>query len=1033
MISKLGFFTTTMEKLSQIRLNSSKSDPSKVVTVLSAIEDTIKANNAPLTPVSYFAALLALLETENVQYAGVYLLEAIISEVPDAVLCSKMDSVLAVLAPLLTLEDTATVRSATGVLESLLKAQSIESWRTVTTVQTFKSLLALGLDVRPKIRKRATQAVCSVLLSAPNSVARDSIASTVAAEELLKSATSADKRIALQSLQLIKSVAGSITWPVAFVDPLCDMLLRGVSQIGEGFITVVTFEVFEKVFEQGAKDVDLIRLQKLLKAITEFKPSEKDANVLPSWLAVIARGYEMYASAEAVDVSPVYKSVFPILQSDSDVVRKTCSACLQTLIGCLEQGKSSSAAQAIVSTTLRGINSGTRYRAARSELFNIVGALFDKLQEKSTLLTDALPILAESRHYAKDKTHIDSILGKAMAVLGPQNFFKVLPLNLEADGRAWLLPIMRDHVTHTQLAFFVNELLPLSEKFFPNSVGESNEAKVYRVVIDQIWSSLPGFCTEPTDLRASFTPEFAELLANVLYQQPDLRSVVCKALRNLCANTYMSKFALNFLLVLFNVFSQTAPEFRDSIMLTIKAFLSITTPGDLQTAFNKVLTIFSDSLAVDGAEVKHTAMDLVNAFVPHVDLDLIWAVFLAQSASTDSTMQKKAYKLLCAIAVFKPDFLQRKFPELQKALLDAKNVVQSVRKDRLSALVAVVKLLPREHLQFIPMILSEAVLCTKEQNEKARGSAFDLLVVMGERMKGGGRVQNSLLDTTMADADASVQEFFVMVQAGLSTSTPHMVSATVTALARLLFEFKDELSPEFIKEMLDDMDPILTSKNREVARSALGFYKVVLISLPVDVLSSRLEDLVTHLLGWSHEHSRDFKTKVKFMLERMVRKFGFDQIEPLVPEADKKLMANIRKTNERKARPETFDEAMDSGDEAYIQNTDEPVNLLDRSAMANVSSTRPSKAVEKLEEYPLKDGKYVIDPTEEPVQENLFLEARENSRRTAKGGVRFSNKRERDDEPEPVEERRKPNPKKFDRRSKKNSGQKGGNKRSRHN
>ena len=61
-------------------------------------------------------------------------------------------------------------------------------------------------------------------------------------------------------------------------------------------------------------------------------------------------------------------------------------------------------------------------------------------------------------------------------------------------------------------------------------------------------------------------------------------------------------------------------------------------------------------------------------------------------------------------------------------------------KDRLQLLSALVESLPADHLALIPEILSEAVLGTKEVNEKARDAGFDLLVVMGNKMAKGGSV-----------------------------------------------------------------------------------------------------------------------------------------------------------------------------------------------------------------------------------------------------------------------------------------------------
>lgn len=1110
-----------MERLAQIKLQSASKthNQGQLGVVLAAIEDTITTSNSPLIPTSYFASLLALLQTcvsgleitnQEIAYPAVFLLDAITPEVPATVRNNNFIQIIDLLVPLLNGDDVATVRAAVGVLESLLKVQTLESWRTRPTIQSFKSLILLALNTKPKVRRRATEAVCAIITEAPQSLTKDSIAATTTVEEVMRVATNqvtqSEKGPLLHTLQLVKAVAGSVSWPVTHVNALCDLLLQGISNIGEGFVTVVAFEVFEKVFEQGSKDVDLARLQALLKTIVESKPSERDAAVLPSWLAVIGRGYELYAAAsisEASDkVGGIFKLIFPLLQSETASIRKSCADCLQLLIrSCLVERKSNPTVQTIVTTVLRGLNSGARYRSARSEIFDIVKVLFGKLKSKANpILMESLTVLSETRQHLPDKTQIDAVLGAAIKAVGPEALLKGLPLNLTSgDGRAWLLPVLRDNVQNTKLSYFVNNLMPLAQEFEQRSSTAEIDAKIFKTVFDQIWASLPGFCDLPLDLPISFTRDFAEQLAKVLYAQPDLRSTICNSLQNLCLKPqqlidcpfsedelrsryqysrhlarsdlkHMSQFAMDFLSVLFNVYSQTLPEYRSNVLETIKAFLTICAPTDIQSAFSNVLGTLAENVdkPVSGSNsgtaegispAKYTIMDLLIVFIPHlsrVGLEMIWEICRVQLPAEDATMQKKAYKIFNTMSASDQGkaFLGSRIPQMQEVVLASKNVVASVRKERLAAMVNLMNFITSTDLHLIPAMLSEAVLCTKEQNEKARTMAYDLLVLMGQRMDAGGIVRMNDSDA----AEANIQEFFVMVQAGLGSITPHMVSATVTALARLLYEFRDKLSPTFILEMLDLMEPILDSTNREVARSCLGFYKVVVISLPADLVVNRLQALVGHLLGWSHDHSRDFKSKVKHILERMVRRFGIAAIERCIPEADKKLLTNIRKTQERKKRnkkaeekenaprntgKDAFEDAMQESDssgseesdaettngrtksrcrgrhdkeQTFIQHTDEPMDLLDRSAMAHVSSTDPS-VQRKQRSLPSErskfktnvDGKYIFADKEKNQKEEtnggsntgdlgVMMEARKGMTKNAKGGVKFSNKRSRDDE-----------------------------------
>ncbi|KAK5275322.1 pre-rRNA processing protein, partial [Cryomyces antarcticus] len=118
-----------------------------------------------------------------------------------------------------------------------------------------------------------------------------------------------------------------------------------------------------------------------------------------------------------------------------------------------------------------------------------------------------------------------------------------------------------------------------------------------------------------------------------------------------------------------------------------------------------------------------------------------------------------------------------------------------------------------------------------------------------------------------------------MVSAGLAGGSPHMVSASITALTRLLYEFRARLKQEVVVDLVETMDLFLTSANREIVRSVLGFVKVCVISLSTELMLPRLKTLVPNLIVWSHEHKAQFKAKVKHILERMIRRFGADLIE----------------------------------------------------------------------------------------------------------------------------------------------------------
>lgn len=56
-----------------------------------------------------------------------------------------------------------------------------------------------------------------------------------------------------------------------------------------------------------------------------------------------------------------------------------------------------------------------------------------------------------------------------------------------------------------------------------------------------------------------------------------------------------------------------------------------------------------------------------------------------------------------------------------------------------------ITMLPSDRLHVLPAILSEAVLATKENNEKTREAGYTLVVEMGRKMASGGSIKRSLI------------------------------------------------------------------------------------------------------------------------------------------------------------------------------------------------------------------------------------------------------------------------------------------------
>lgn len=328
----------------------------------------------------------------------------------------------------------------------------------------------------------------------------------------------------------------------------------------------------------------------------------------------------------------------------------------------------------------------------------------------------------------------------------------------------------------------------------------------------------------------------------------------------------------------------------------------------------------------------HTLMDLIvtiSIYLPRPSFATLFslAAVVLDKQSSDPQLIKKAYKLIPRLATTESGTLalKERSSELQNLLISTTDKTPPpARRDRLLAIHEVITYLPSSDLHFIPSILSEIVLGCKETNEKARSAAFGLLIHLAERVADpernppGTKIRNSLaphMPDDAPDASATIEEFFTMVSAGLAGSSPHMVAASITALSRLLFEYHSKLSSNVSTDLVQTIDLFLTSNNREIVRSVLGFVKVVVVVLPDDQLRLRLTSLVPNLMVWSKEHKGRLRSKVKGILDRLIRRFGSTVVEGLVGDADRKLVVAIRKDRERRKRKKKEGQAGEDDEE----------------------------------------------------------------------------------------------------------------------
>jgi ribosomal RNA-processing protein 12 len=531
----------------------------KTAVVLSAVEDTLRDQKTDFTPTAYFAAVLALLNQSISSSAGivnkdlatsvVYLLDLVTPYTPAPLLRSKFSQILTHLAPALTHPEAEAplLKPAIGCLESLLTAQDSAAWQLPSSQigprRGIAGLLNLAVDHRPKVRKRAQDALTKILKNPPPSPSVDHPAADMCAETSLRSLSQLAKAVGkkqkhrnhkddhhhdpslIHSLQLVKTVAAaSGGWPARRIEPLCEVLLN-ISKSSNEYLTMSVFEIFEVIFEGMTDELSSAKLPRLLEVISELRPSQNDSQLLPPWIAVLSRGYEVSAQISPYEtfqkLPELFNLISSFLESSSHNIRVSASECLISFMSnCVPTAvlldpsifdEKVFEKLAVSATSLLAV----KYQASWLEVFNVLEAMFDSLRWRSDpVLSDVVKIVGElrSNDSFKGKKEADRVLGKATRAMGPEAVLNLLPLNLSKPqagqpGRAWMLPILRDFVSNTHLAHFRSEFVPLSAVMFQRVIdhGEAEktlEIKVFETVVHQIWSILPGYCDLPLDTPA---------------------------------------------------------------------------------------------------------------------------------------------------------------------------------------------------------------------------------------------------------------------------------------------------------------------------------------------------------------------------------------------------------------------------------------------------------------------------------------------------------------------------------------------------
>lgn len=511
-----------------------------------------------------------------------------------------------------------------------------------------------------------------------------------------------------------------------------------------------------------------------------------------------------------------------------------------------------------------------------------------------------------------------------------------------ARERGWVLALMRSSSQLAQpfpptLAFFQDTVLALARRMDQHVVAGSSKHKLEnRLGVIDTWKLLPSFLQQlPPDLSertASLTTTIGKAIEDKRY--PELVPVMCHSISLLVNSSeehlelhgeMLQQASAKLLPLLFRVSmsiaqdsseetgqmetddaeskSGTNSEKGQQLQILGDAISSLGKVADqsfLQGLFKKLMLRLLEELQLDTPREGQICayLSLAQPLVKSGALEENSIAFLFRAIKPclrdgqhGPRALKRAYKVLAELCEKHSSFFSDpgRLEDLSSLLKETAGSSQvAARYMRLKCLSRVVDGLTAESvtpalLEKLLAVMSEILLCLKDSNGKTRDAAYELLLVVASK--------------------SGYETMLRILTAGLAAETPHMRSASVMALSRLVHEAagEEEELQASLPLLLTTVLCLMEEDSREVIKSVVGFARVCVTAIPKEHLEPLLPELVGSLLNYNKVKDR-FRNKVKIILKKLVKRFGYDGLMPYVPDSDSRLLTHMRKVDERQKR-----------------------------------------------------------------------------------------------------------------------------------
>ena len=897
--------------------------------------------------VTYYAALLDLLRSAKDTEPGVVLLTCVLQSVPIALIQTEAGTIEAVISHLLTTTTSEQVyqgKYAVKVLEKLLQVQPQAQWEafdpTSICTRVYLQLIKLAGDKRFPVQKQAASSLLTLLrkgiIEFPKAISalEEKILAILQNEEVFR------KRYDV-TINIMKFLAGAMQiLPRDTTERLISACVEVAVGEGNAALSTQAYLALETAFAGAKLNTDFLKskLVKLLKTSPQTGGSESLQTAYIQCLTQLLRALHLLSSSEVYPLlSPGISALTEYLLSNQPAVQQvTAMAITSVVLTCVNENQAAEIPRGDdLTLTFESLTLGSqplpiqkvaatmkyllndRFQEIIDLIFPIITAFLQRINAKSLNLTSNL--LLELEKYASShcqRAGFKRAIAAGLNTLGAEQFFSVLPMQLCLDltnpdymvqSRSWLLPIVAEYMDKGDFGYFLRELFPAYLDLDARRETAENShlsflTTRFQVLETQIWLCFPRFCllsrsssvSSHSQLFKDMLPQLAKYLSSDL----NVRKQICKGLIHI-AESGVEEFCREmravegkFIPMVFNELLEKGGEKE-----LVKVIETYPLTDDYRTKMIKKAIEKSIKPTEEPAKVS-TLLDIIISLCTHLTSlsttqgTILKKFTLTFAGHSDGIIQKKAYKLANTL-YGKLNIVESLLTASEISVCSECARTERLRSISLLLLNCELMELQKNVVTFLPEILQSI----PDPSTKTRKTALDLGVSLAKKFHPSGNLLN----------------YVNLILVGLGSEVGSTKSATLVLLSKLLPAVllpltPADLTPEerllhtnYVVDLLRTVILTLKDDHRDVVKSAISFIKAAITVLSKEVVLNVYGEIVLAVLETPKAEFREnVKAKVKFVIEKLIKKLSFEEIAKVMPENYIRFLHYINKEMKRK-------------------------------------------------------------------------------------------------------------------------------------